>query len=155
MLKRINESLPGLVTGIILYGVIAQLTGVWFVQDKWAYSIGLWYGIAIAIGMGINMAVVIYDTISFYGEGDANKRVASKAMLRYVVVAILLGILGYFNIGNLFAAFLGVMGLKVSAYLQPLLTKLVNKVTGRDDAASCDEELPMEDSENMDKEVTL
>ena len=71
------------------------------------------------------------------------------------MVAILLGILGYFNIGNLFAAFLGVMGLKVSAYLQPLLTKLVNKVTGRDDAASCDEELPMEDSENMDKEVTL
>lgn len=155
MLKRINESLPGLVAGIILYGLIVQLSGVWFVEDKLGYSIGLWYGIAIAIGMGINMAVVIYDAVTFYGEGDANKQVASKAILRYVVVAVLLGILGYFNIGNLFAAFVGVMGLKVSAYLQPLMTKVVNKLLGRDDAASCDEEFPMEDGENTDKEVTM
>lgn len=155
MLRRINESLPGLVAGIIIYGVIIQLAGVWFVEDKISFSIGLWYGIAIAIGMGINMAVVIYDAVTFYGEGNANKQVASKALLRYVVVAILLGILGYFNIGNIFAAFVGIMGLKVSAYLQPLLTKLVNKLLGRDDATSEDEEFPIEDGEKSNKEVTM
>ena len=53
MLKRINEALPGLIFGIIIYGVLVQLTGVWFVADKAAYSIGLWYGICIAIGMAI------------------------------------------------------------------------------------------------------
>ena len=61
MLKRINPSLPGLIIGIMIYGLIVQLTGVWFVEDKLGYSIGLWYGIGIAIGMGINIAIVIYQ----------------------------------------------------------------------------------------------
>ncbi len=152
MLKRINPSLPGLVAGIIIYGLVIQFTGVWFVDDKLGYSIGLWYGIAIAIGMGINLAVVIYDSVTFYGEGDANKRVVAKSMLRYIVVAILFFILGYFEFGNLFTAFLGVMGLKISAYLQPLLNKLVNKLLGRDDAASNDEN---SEKEKINKEVTM
>lgn len=161
MLRRINESLPGLVAGIVIYGVIVQLAGVWFVEDKWAYSIGLWYGIAIAIGMGINMAVVIYDTVTFYDAESANKRVAAKSVLRYGVVAVLLGILGYFNFGDLIAAFLGVMGLKVSAYMQPLLRKVVNKLTGRDDATSWDEDFSEEkltesvNSEKNNEEVTM
>lgn len=150
MLKRINEGLPGLIVGILLYGAVLQLAGVWFVEDKWAYAIGLWYGIAIAVGMAINMAIVIYDAVTFDGEDGAKTRVASKSLLRYVVVAILFGILCYFHLGNLFAAFMGVMGLKVSAYLQPLFTRVVNKITGRFDAASEDEQ-----RENLNEEVTL
>ena len=145
MLKRINSALPGLIAGILIYGLIVQFTGVWFVEDKLDYSIGLWYGIAIAIGMGINIAVVIYDTVTFYGGPDTNKRVAAKSILRYFVVVILFLILGYFEIGNLFTAFLGAMGLKFSAYMQPLLNKIVNKLLGRDDAASDDEYLESEE----------
>ena len=161
MLRRINEALPGLVAGILIYGVIIQLVGVWFVEDKLGYSIGLWYGIAIAIGMGINMAYVIYDAVTFDGESNANNRVVVKSMLRYIVVVILFCILGFFGFGNIITAFIGAMGLKVSAYMQPLLTKLVNKLLGRDDAALNDEFLESEEvpdtpeSENMNKEVTL
>ena len=152
MLKRINPALPGLVAGIVIYGLIIQLAGVWFVEDKIGYSIGLWYGIAIDIGMAINLATVIYDAVTFDGEGNANKRVAAKSMLRYIVVAILFGILGYFEFGNLFTAFLGVMGLKISAYLQPLLNKIVNKLNGSYDAASNDEN---SEKEKINKEVTM
>jgi len=69
--------------------------------------------------------------------------------------------LGYFNFGDLSAAFLGVMGLKVSAYMQPLLRKLVNKLTGRDDATSWDEDFSEEkltesvNSEKNNEEVTM
>ena len=152
MLKRINPVLPGLVAGIVIYGFIIQFTGVWFVEDKIGYSIGLWYGIAIGIGMAINLATVIYDAVTFDGEGNANKRVAAKSMLRYIVVAILFGILGYFEFGNLFTAFLGVMGLKISAYAQPLLNKIVNKSNGSFDAASTDEN---SEKEKINKEVTM
>ena len=124
--------LPELVAGIVIYGSVVQITGIWFVEDKLGYTIGLWYGIAIAIGMAINLATVIYDAITFDGEENANKRVAAKSMLRYVVVAILFGILGYFEFGNLITAFLGVMGLKVSAYIQPYLSKIVSKLEGGD-----------------------
>lgn len=153
MLKRINPSLPGLVAGIVIYGFIVQLTGVWFVKDKIGYSIGLWYGIVIGIGMAINLATVIYDAVTFDGEGNASKRVAAKSMLRYLVVAILFGILGYFEFGNLFTAFLGVMGLKFSAYAQPLLNKIVNKANRSFDAASEDEN--SEENEKINKEVTM
>lgn len=136
MLKRINESLPGLVAGIVIYGLVVQFTGVWFVQDKLGYSIGLWYGIAIAIGMGINLAVVIYDAVTFGDGENANSRIVVKSLLRYIVVAVLFFILGYFEFGSIITAFIGVMGLKFSAYMQPLLNKIVNKLLGRDDAAS-------------------
>ena len=152
MLRRINPALPGLIAGIVIYGFIIQITGVWLVEDKLSYSIGLWYGIAIGIGMAINLATVIYDAVTFDGEGNANKIVAAKSMLRYIVVAILFGILGYFELGNLFTAFLGVMGLKVSAYAQPLLNKIVNKTSGSYDAASDDES---SEKEKMNKEVTM
>lgn len=153
MLRRINPALPGLVAGIVIFGLLVQLTGVWFVEDKLGYSIGLWYGVAIGIGMAINLATVIYDAVTFDGESNANKRVAAKSMLRYIVVAILFGILGYFEFGNLFTAFLGVMGLKVSAYAQPLLNKIVNKSNGSFDAASIDENSDVK--EKIDKEVTM
>ena len=139
MLRRINPALPGLIAGILIYGLLVQFTGVWFVENKMDYSIGLWYGIAIAVGMAINLATVIYDAVTFDGEGNANKRVAAKSMLRYIIVAILFGILGYFEFGNLFTAFLGAMGLKFSAYAQPFLNKIVNKGSGSFDASSIDE----------------
>ena len=138
--------------GIVIFGLFVQLTGVWFVADKIGYSIGLWYGVAIGIGMAINLATVIYDAVTFDGEGNANKRVAVKSMLRYIVVAILFGILGYFEFGNLFTAFLGVMGLKVSAYMQRLLNKIVNKSNGSFDATSNDEN---SEKEKINKEVTM
>lgn len=150
MLKRINDALPGLVLGILIWGVLVQFTGVWFVGDKLRYSVGLWFGIAVAIGMAINLAVVIYDSVSIGEAENANRRIVAKSVLRYAIVVILFFILGYFNLGNLFTAFLGVLGLKMSAYMQPLFERFSNKLSGRTDAASCED-----DSENSDKEVTL
>jgi hypothetical protein len=111
---------------------------MWFVSDKLGYTIGLWYGIAIAVGIAINLATVIYDSVMMDEGKNANRRIIAKSLLRYGVVVILFFILGYFKFGNLFAALLGVLGLKISAYAQPLL----NKVTGRGQK-NCDEEVTM------------
>ena len=133
MLKRINDALPGLVFGIVFYGIVVQLIGVWFVTDKISYSIGLWYGIAIAVGIAVNIATVIY------GQKDANRRIVAKSLLRYIVVAVLLFILGLFDFGNLIMAFVGMLGLKISAYLQPLFMKVTDRFSGRSDASSAGE----------------
>ena len=138
MLRRINEALPGLVGGILLYGILIQLVGVWFVDDKLGYSVGLWFGIIVAVGLAINLATVIYDSVTL-GEGkDASRRISAKSVLRYVVVVILFLLYGYFDVGNLFTAFIGVLGLKISAYMQPALEKIGNKLFGRGDVASDD-----------------
>ena len=140
MLRRLNDALPGLVATIIGYGLVIQFAGVWFVEDKAAYSIGLWYGIAIAVGLAIHIASVLWDAVSMGESKDANRRIIAKCLLRYFVVAVLLIILGYFHFGNLFTAFLGVLGLKIGAYLQPLFEKAAGRLVGRRDAAS-DEEI--------------
>ena len=124
MLRRLNDALPGLVAGILIWGVLLQAVGMWLVEDRVAYSIGVWYGIAIAVGMAINMASVIYDSTFEDTDGKTNYRVVIKSVLRYAVVVVLYAVLGIFGFGNIIAAFCGTMGLKVSAYMQPLLRKL-------------------------------
>jgi hypothetical protein len=132
MLRRINSALPGLVAGILIYGVVVQLVGVWFVSDKLSYSIGLWFGIAVAVGLAINIATVIFDAVTMdTGDKHANRRIIAKSVLRYVVVVILFFILGYSKLGNLFSALLGILGLKISAYLQPTLKKAASWLQSR------------------------
>lgn len=139
MLRRMNEALPGLVATIIGYGLVLQFAGMWFVDDKLSYSIGLWYGIAIAAGIAVNIAAVLWDAVSMGESKNANRRIIAKSVLRYVVVAVLLIILGYFKFGNLFAAFFGILGLKISAYLSPVIGSLAGRLSGRGDAASNEE----------------
>lgn len=143
-LRRINDALPGLVGGIILYGALLQLTGVWFVEDKPGYSVGLWFGIAVAVGLAVNIATVILDSVTLGDGRRASRRIIAKSVLRYVAVAVLFLLYGYlaqkyFEPVSLLMAFLGVLGLKISAYLQPLFEKIGSKFIERGDAAFDDE----------------
>ena len=124
MLKRLNEALPGLVLGIIIYGILLQLTGVWPVADKLRYSTGLWIGIGCALFMAIHMAMSIEDAVSIGTEDGAKKKTIASAMFRYVIVLLVLVAMCYFNLGMILPAFFGVLGLKISAYVQPLFYRL-------------------------------
>ena len=136
MLRRINDALPGLVWGIVIYGVLVELAGVWFVEDKLKYSTGLLIGIAVAIGLAINIAVVIRDAVEIYGADGARNKLIVKSVLRYFVVVVVFFVMMKFELGSLFSAFIGVLGLKVSAYLQPFAHKVILKLQGRGDSTS-------------------
>ena len=124
MLKRLNEALPGLVLGIIIYGILLQFAGVWFVNDKLGYSVGLWIGIGCALFMAIHMAISIEDAVSIGTEVGAKKKTIASAMFRYVIVLLVLVVMCYFKLGMILPAFFGVLGLKISAYVQPLFYRL-------------------------------
>lgn len=138
MLKRLNEALPGLVLGIIIYGILLQLTGVWLVDDKLRYSTGLWIGIACALFMAIHMAMSIEDAVSIGTENGAKKKTIASAMFRYVIVLLVLFLMCYLNLGMILPAFFGVLGLKFSAYAQPLFRRL-SKKDHNDDVSENDE----------------
>ena len=139
MLKRLNEALPGLVLGIIIYGILLQFTGVWLVDDKLRYSSGLWIGIGCALFMAIHMAMSIEDAVSIGTEDGAKKKTIASAMIRYVVVLLVLVVTFYFNLGMILPAFFGVLGLKFSAYAQPFFYRLHKKHDHNDDASENDE----------------
>ena len=127
MLRRINDVLPELILEMLVYGLIIQLAGGWFVEDKLRYSVGLWIGIAVAIGMAINMAIVIRDSIELAAEKPAQMRTTLFSMLRYIVVVIMFVVVVYFKLGNVITMFVGVMGLKIAAYVQPFVHKFLSK----------------------------
>ena len=127
MLRRINDALPGLVMGILFYGVIVEIIGVWFVSDKWMFTSGLLIGLAVAVAMAIHIATTLWDAVDIADAEHAKKKIIAKSMLRYVLVILAFLLVIVFHLGNMISMFIGVMGLKVSAYLQPYLMKWKEK----------------------------
>ncbi len=139
MLRRLNKALPGLVLGIVVYGILLQLIGVWFAESPLQYSIGVWIGIGCALFMAIHMAMSIDDAVSIGSEKGAKQKGVASAMTRYLVVAIVLVLTFYFEIGSVLPTFFGVLGLKVSAYMQVIFARFIKK-DSYDDASVTDEE---------------
>lgn len=132
-LKRLNEALPALLAGIFIYGLLIEFIGIWFVSDKLHFTSGLWIGIACAMGMGVHLAKVIDDAVRM--GGSSARRLSAKSVLRYLVVVVIFFLMMQFDLGNLIAAFIGVLGLKVSAYAQPFMHKLIHPAETSDESA--------------------
>ncbi|MBQ3164069.1 MAG: ATP synthase subunit I [Lachnospiraceae bacterium] len=125
-ISSINSALPGLLLGIVLFGAVSQLVGIFLVTEKANYSIGLWIGVLTAIFMAFHMAFSLNSAVDRDVKG-AQAAATRQNIIRYLIVVLILGILMMTNIGNPIAAFVGVMGLKISAYLQPIFQKLSQK----------------------------
>ena len=123
-LKQLNPSLPLLLLGIFVWGLLVQITGIRFVEDKIRYSTGTWIGVGLAVFMAVNLALVIESAVD---NGSKVGVLRFKSIIRYVVVIIVFVIMVYFDLGNWISAFIAMMGLKVSAYAQPLIIKIIHK----------------------------
>lgn len=125
-LLRLNPLLPELCITIVSWGCFTELVGVWFVQDKLRYTTGLLIGTISALLMAISIAKSVYDT-----DGKTEKQAKAFNALssggRYAVVTIVVVLMAYFKLGNIISWFIGIMGLKASAYAQPLIHRLINK----------------------------
>ena len=137
-MKRLNQALPGLVFGILVYGVLIELVGVWFVKDKIRYTTGLISGIGCAVFMAIHIAMIIEESVRI-GQGH-EKYLSFKSVMRYLIVCAVMILMMVFKLGNMFTALIGILGLKVSAYAQPLLIKKLGK-TNNDISEENSEEL--------------
>lgn len=128
-IRELNNSLPDLLLGILFFGIICEVVVIIVASDILMYSVALWLGVILAIGMAIHMAKVLYNAVSF-GEGGAEKSMRNHSFLRYAVLVIILGIIMITEILNPLMVFLGIMGLKVAAYIQPITHRLVMKILG-------------------------
>jgi len=122
-----NETLKELIIGILFMSIIFQSSIVWFVEDKIGYSVGLWLGTAVAVFMAWHMWKTI-DEVLDLSVGGAQKVMRKNTLLRYLVVTLALVALMITKMANPLAAFLGIMTLKVAAYLQPFTHKVISKL---------------------------
>lgn len=108
--------------GILAYGVIFEIVLLFFSRDP-AYSIGLWIGVILALAGAYHMWWSLNRGLDL-PEKAAVKSMSTQNIIRYVIIAAVLTVLMCTNFANPIFAFCGYMGMKVSAYLNPLIHRL-------------------------------
>ena len=131
-LKSRNRTVLELQSGIVLFGVVCQLTAMWFVPNMLKFTIGLWLGIAVAMAAGLHMWGSLKKAFDGF-EGDVTKKITQAGIIRYVVIVICFAAVAVSDVGEPIAMFVGIMALKIGAYVQPFTHKFYNKIFGESD----------------------
>lgn len=130
-MKKISTIVMELAFGIILFGIIVQLIILLALEDKVFYSIGLWAGCICAIAMAAHMKVSMSEALEMT-ESGADKHIKKTYVLRTVLVMGLIYVVFATKIGSVVTMFIGIMGLKVAAYIQPFTNRyLTKKIIGK------------------------
>ncbi len=124
---KINETLRELMAGILVWGIFWQAAGFPFVKDRMGCSLGLWIGVLMAGLYAAHMYLSLDKALDFDEKG-AQKYIMSRNILRYGFVVIIMGILMITDFANPLCAFLGLIGLKAAAYMQPFMHKVFDKL---------------------------
>lgn len=126
-LKKTDRALLELLSGIVAFGALCQLAGLFFPIHMLKYAVGLWGGIILALLASVHIWRSLNKAFSC-DEKSAARLIAGGYIIRYLVTAAFLLFLFYTDIGYVLAGFLGVMGLKAGAYLQPVTHKFYNRL---------------------------
>lgn len=119
--------------GQLFYGVVCQIAGMFFAEQKGWYTASLWLGVALSLLAVIHMARVLDRALPL---GEAAAKIISRGyLLRYAALlcAMTLGL--FVDFINPLVVFLGYMSLKVTAYMQPFTHKALNRLLHETDPA--------------------
>ena len=117
-------------TGSVLFGVLCQISIVWFVKDKAGFSIGLWLGVLAALLTILHLSISLDKALDL-GEAGAKKHMVIQNLVRYFVLIVFLSLLMITDFANPLAAFLGLMGVKAGAYLQPFVHMAYSRIKNK------------------------
>ncbi len=124
-LRNVNRALLELCLGILFIGLVCQLVGMWFVQDKVLYATALWLGVVLAWITVVHMYRTLDRALDL--GADATRAVTKANLVRYGCIVVVFGIVLVTGTLNPLITFMGLMSLKVAAYIQPFTHKLCNK----------------------------
>ncbi len=174
MKRRINDTLLELIVGIVVCGALIQIVAVVVAGFSAEFAVGLWIGIAAAVGLAAHMYRSIDRALDMQPD-DAEKYMRKAYLIRTVMILAVAGVVTYVQLGYVMATFGGVLCLKFGAFLQPLVHRLISGKNqnpgdtgdtygseGQEDAGQIletpeqtDEELPFRSSEHEEKEQEL
>lgn len=120
--EKIDATLFELCLGILVYGVVFEGVLLCF-SRKASYSIGLWSGVLAAVCAAVHMWVTLNRSMGT-ARKSAVAKVTANNIVRYLLLAGVAVLLMLTEIGNPLFAFFGYMGMKISAYISPLMRKL-------------------------------
>lgn len=127
MRRKMSVTFWEIALNCLILGALIELVCCFLPYPLVDLSTGLWIGVAIAIGMGAHMDMVIERSVSGLTEKQASDLMRMNSMGRYFFVVLAFGLVLIYGIGNPLTCFAGVMTLKVAAYIQPFTHKLLTK----------------------------
>ena len=136
--RRMNRTLLEMHIGMVFFGLVCQAVGALIVSDQREYALSLWFGVAFAVAGSIHMCRTL-DRALLCGS-DASGIVTRGYLFRYFLLAAVLVIVTLTDTMDSLVFFLGYMGLKVTAYLQPITHKLCNRLFREEDPIPLSEE---------------
>lgn len=148
-LKQANRTLLEMDTGILGWGIVCQLAGIFLAKDQVRFSASLWFGILFALINTLQMYRSLDRALDF-DEKTARKMISGSYLIRYLSVVVILSIIMITDVMNALVVFLAYMGMKVGAFLQPFTHKFYNKLFHETDPVP--QALPEEDREQYSNE---
>ena len=123
--EKMDETLKELMTGILLFELVCLIAGVWFVTSPLKYIVGLLIGFILAEAAAWHMYRSICRNMDLNAgnNGAANAYAVKNSMIRYGVILVVFLAVCLTDFAYPLAVFLGIMGLKAGAYLQPFTRK--------------------------------
>lgn len=126
MKRKIDPTLFELCLGILAYGIVFEVVLLFFSREL-SYSLGLLIGVVLALLGAVHMWWSLNRGLDL-PEKEAVKSLSTQNIIRYFILAAVLAALIGTKLANPIFTFAGYMGMKVSAYLNPLIHKLLKSV---------------------------
>lgn len=124
--KKINPTLFDLCLGIFIWGILCQIV-ILLVRNVPEYSIGLWIGVVLGIVGSVHMWWTLERSLDMVSKG-ASRTVGAQSLIRYAVLVVVMALLAVSGFANPLFAFLGYMGMKAAAYMQPFTRKISSTI---------------------------
>lgn len=121
-----KKTFQELLIGIAVFAILFVIPGLFLKVDKLAYYLGLGLGTLVSVLLSFSMYATIEKSL-FMDEKSAVNYTKRNAMFRLMLIIVVLLVAVYINSINVITVILGVLCLKLSAYIQPLTHKLFSK----------------------------
>ncbi|MGN0154463.1 MAG: ATP synthase subunit I [Lachnospiraceae bacterium] len=121
-MNQVKETLTGFLIGIGIYTVLIEAVGLFFSEDILSYTLGLLFGVIVAIFLIIHMAKTLDKALDL-PQQQANKYVKRQSFFRLFIMLIALVIGLLVDRMNFIALILGMLGLKIGALIAPFFLK--------------------------------
>lgn len=127
ILKKINRTVLEMYIGILAWGVVCCGVGLFFAEDAVNYSLSIGFGVLLAMVSTFHMYRTLDRALDYDGKAATNI-IFRGYLTRYVLFAVILFILMVTEVLNPLVVFLAYMGIKVTAFIQPITHKLCIKL---------------------------
>ncbi|HAG68483.1 MAG TPA: hypothetical protein DCL38_00755 [Lachnospiraceae bacterium] len=119
-----NETLSEVLAGIILWSGACLVASMLLCRDRPRAVVGLIAGTALSVFYILNLYSSIEGALDFDEKG-AVAYTRKKYLIRYLVICICFTLVAATGAGNIYTCFAGIMGIKIGAYIQPLVRKYI------------------------------